>query len=206
MFPIDSVLLTVSYLGVAVFSMTGALAAAEKKLDLLGYIFFAVLVGVGGGTTRDLLLNEPVFWIADATYIYLGVTGGVAGYVLVGPLGSASKALVWFDAVGIAMFSVLGAVKANLLGHDPLVCVLMGSISATMGGLIRDVVLNRDPLILGDEIYVTPSLVGGSLFLGLTHLSFTQPVAISIAVLVAFAVRAGALLFDWRLPNPDDGS
>lgn len=206
MLPIDNVLLLIGYVGVAVFSMTGALAAAEKQLDILGYIFFAVLVGVGGGTTRDVLLDVPVFWIADPVYIYLGVAGGVIGFVVVGPLTRASRALPWFDAVGIATFSVVGAAKAHTLGHDPLVCVLMGSITATMGGLIRDVVLNRDPLLLGNEIYVTPTLIGGILFVMLVGLSAGQGVAMAVAVVVAFAVRAGAILFDWQLPNKEDAS
>ncbi len=196
----DSIIYFTSLVGVFVFALTGALAAAEKQLDILGFVFFAVIIGTGGGTLRDLLIGAPVFWIAAPEYLYLCSAAGIAAWFLVNPLNNAQPTMLWLDAAGVAIFSVLGASKAAAIGLDPLVCIVMGTITATFASLMRDVILNRDPLLLGQEIYVTPTLIGGAALLGLSALELGRPLAFTIAVCVAFLMRAGAIVFNWRLP------
>lgn len=200
----DNTLYIITLVGVFVFALSGALAAAEKELDILGFLFFAVIIGVGGGTLRDLLMDVPVFWIEQPLYLYLCCIAGIFGWFLVQPLRSATTLLTWLDAAGLAIFSVLGASKAASFGLDPLVCIAMGTITATFASLMRDVILNREPLLLGQEIYVTPTLVGGALLLALNSIEVARPVAVSAAVAATFIIRAGAVVFNWQLPGYRD--
>ena len=197
----DQILLYASYLGIFVFAASGALAAAERRLDILGFLFFAVLVGTGGGTVRDVLLDVPVSWIANPVLLWLALSAGVICYFAHQLIAAAEKVLIWFDAVGISFFSVLGCAKAANLGLDPAVCVVMGVLSATFGSILRDVILNREPLILGPDIYVTPTLLACLIYLLWAKLLPGSHWALPVAVAVGFALRAGAILFTWRLPR-----
>lgn len=126
------------YAGVAVFALTGALAAARDKHDIITFWFFAVVTGVGGGTLRDLLIGAPVFWLGDPTYLALGLAAALIVWFLAPHLERA-KTLIWIDAVGLAVYAVIGAGKAISLGVDPFVSIAMGVLTACFGGVIRDV-------------------------------------------------------------------
>lgn len=202
MFEFDGIVQWGSYAGVFVFAATGALAAAERGLDILAYFLFGMIVGTGGGTIRDVLLDVPVFWIDQPVFLYLCGLAGLSAFFAAKLLQSVSSLLLWLDAWGIAFFSVLGTAKAQSLGVDPAVALVMGVVTATFGSIIRDVILNREPLILGPEIYVTTTLVGTGSFLALRAYEVDKPLAVAIAVALAFSLRAAAILFDWRLPVP----
>ncbi len=196
-----SVLNLASLVAVAVFAISGALAAAEDGLDVLGFVLFAVIVGCGGGTLRDVLLDLPVFWILAPEVLYVCILSAVFTYIAASYMKKLSGVLEWADAIGMALFSVLGTIKAMETGASSLVAITMGVMTATFGSMIRDVILNREPLLLKPEIYVTASLSGSVLYVLLAHLPLPAHAAMLTAIVVAFVVRGGAIAFGWRLPK-----
>jgi uncharacterized membrane protein YeiH len=186
-----------------VFAVSGALAAAEQKLDILAFVLFGTITGVGGGTLRDLLLQAgPVFWIGDTRYLWTCILASAATWYLVPLLRRRLRILLWADAIGLALFCAAGAAKAVAVEAPLVVAVVMGVMSATFGSLIRDTLLNREPVLLGPEIYVTAALLGATSYTLLFTLTpLGSRFALLIAIALAFALRAAALLRGWHLPN-----
>lgn len=193
------------YLGVAVFAATGALAAARGRHDIIAFVFFAAITGVGGGTLRDVVLDLPVFWVGDQGYLL--VCAAVAGLVwIAGPVGPVrEKLLLWADAVGLSAYAVLGAHKALEAGAPVVVATVMGVFTAVFGGIVRDLVAGQPTILLRREIYVTSALVAAGVFVLLTELDLATLVAALIAFAAGFGLRAGALLFGWTLPGWGQG-
>lgn len=189
------------YAGVAVFAATGALAASRKQLDIIGFFFLASLTGMGGGTIRDLVLDVPVFWIANANY--LAVCVATAGLVYFGArlVEYRYRLLLWLDAIGLAAYCAMGAAKGVAAGAPPLACVVMGVMTATFGGVLRDVVSGDPSVLLRREIYVTAALAGAIAHVALATAGAAPAVAAAVAFVAAFAVRGGALAFGWELPG-----
>jgi len=187
------------YAGVATFAATGALMAAEKRQDLVTFIFFAAITGVGGGTLRDLLIGAPVFWVQDPGYSIVCAAVAVLIWVTRGR-GLPGKTLLWLDAAGLCVYAVVGAAKALALGVSPVVCVVMGVITATFGGIIRDVLANEPSILLRRELYISPAIVSASVFVVLRVLNVDGALASAIAVVLGFGVRAGAIVAHWHLP------
>ncbi|MBS0412020.1 MAG: trimeric intracellular cation channel family protein [Proteobacteria bacterium] len=175
------------------------MAAARRKHDVVTFVFFAVITGVGGGTLRDLLLGQPVFWVRDP--VQLAIAAGVGAAVwLVGFREKAQRLLNWPDAVGLSAFAVLGADKALALHVSPLVAVPMGVLTATAGGIIRDITAGEPSVLLGREIYITAALTAAAAYV------IGQPlIGADAASLVGFGAGAGlriaAMVFGWTLPS-----
>lgn len=198
----NSAIQLVDMMAVAVFAISGALAAAGGKLDILGFILFGTITGIGGGTARDLLLGtDAIFWIADTRYLWICIAASVATWFLAPLFHSLHRVLLWADAVGLALFSVLGTIKALQWGAAPVVAVVMGMMTATFGSIIRDTLLNQEPVLLGPEIYVTAALLGAASFIILLSLPVAESLAMPVAIGLAFALRASAIVFDLRLPK-----
>lgn len=187
------------YAGVATFAATGALMAAEKRQDILTFVFFAAITGVGGGTLRDLLIGAPVFWVQDPGYSIVCAAMAVLVWVTRGR-GVPGKALLWLDAAGLCVYAVVGAAKALALGVSPVVCVVMGVITATFGGVIRDVLANEPSILLRRELYISAAIVSAGVFVILRVLNVDSVGASGIAVVLGFGVRAGAIIAGWHLP------
>ena len=198
----DSAIYIFDLIGIAVFAISGALAAAEKRLDILGFILFGTITGVGGGTARDLLLGtDEVFWIADTSYLWTCIVASSATWVLAGRSRSLKTLLLWADALGLALFSVLGTIKALQWDAPLIVAVVMGMMTASFGSLIRDSLLGRPPVLLEPNIYVTAALVGAGGYTVLQAFALTAEVAMPVAMLAAFTLRALAIIYDLRLPK-----
>jgi uncharacterized membrane protein YeiH len=200
--PTDAVFIlppALDYAGVAVFALTGALAAARDRHDIITFLFFAVVTGVGGGTLRDLLIDAPVFWILDPAYLAVGGAAAVAVWVL-GERLARSSALLWLDALGLALYAVVGAGKAMAFGVHPLVAVAMGMLTATFGGVLRDVLAGQPSILLRREIYVTAALLGATAYAVLSMLHVAPLWAGAVGALLGFGVRAGAIHYGWRMP------
>lgn len=194
-----SLRMALDYAGVAVFAATGALAAARRGHDILAFAFFAAVTGIGGGTLRDLLLGAPVFWVGDAGYI--GICVVAAGLVwAAADRIERLRALLWLDALGLAAYSVVGAAKAAAFGAPPLVSVVMGVLSATFGGIVRDVLVGEPSVLLRRELYITAAVGGAAAFVLLRLAGLPEPLAGLIAAVFAFALRGGALTRGWTLP------
>jgi uncharacterized membrane protein YeiH len=185
--------------GIAVFAASGALAAAKRQQTLVTFAFFALVTGVGGGTVRDLLIGAPVFWVHDWTFPATCLA--TAGLVWLTPVRFWNeRALDWFDAVGIAIYSVFGAWKALSLGIPPLPAMMMGVITACVGGIIRDVLAGEPSILLKPEIYVTAAALAAGLFVLLLALSAPLMLAAVISAAAGFALRAMAIHKGWAIP------
>ncbi|MEX2520253.1 MAG: trimeric intracellular cation channel family protein [Paracoccaceae bacterium] len=188
------------YLGVAVFAASGALVASRKQLDLIGFGLLATIAGVGGGTLRDLLIGRPVFWVQDQGYLVVCLFVALAVYLCCPFIQRRSRSLLWADAVGLAAYGALGAGIALKEGVDPLVAVVMGMMTATFGGLLRDIIAGENPVALRQEIHVTAALLSAASFTALTLAGVSASWALPICALAGFALRAGAILKGWSLP------
>ncbi len=188
------------YLGVAVFAITGALAAARSKHDVITFAAFAILTGIGGGTLRDLLIGVPVFWVHAPGYIYVCLAAAGAVWI-VGERPWRSSALTWFDAIGLAAYAVLGAAKALGAGVPPPVAVVMGTLTATFGGIMRDLLAGQPSVLLKREIYITGAVLAATVFVAATTLGLDADIAGLIAFGAGFGLRAGAIAFGWTLPG-----
>lgn len=193
-------LTALDYAAVAVFGATGALAAARRKHDIITFGFFAAITGVGGGTLRDLLIGAPVFWVARPEYVAVCLIAAIGVWIFGWGQGR-ERTLLWLDAVGMAAYAVVGALKATSLGVPLVSAVVMGVLTSTFGGVIRDVLAHQPSILLRRELYVTPALIGAAVFVGLNALGVPTMIAGLMGFIAAFTVRAGAILFGWQLPG-----
>lgn len=185
--------------GIAVFAASGALAAAAKRQTLVTFTFFALVTGVGGGTVRDLLIGAPVFWIVNSRVLV--VVLAVSALLWVTPQRWwEGRMLDWFDAIGLGAYSVFGAAKAMQFGVDPLPAVMMGVITACVGGIIRDVLAGEPSIILRPELYVTAAALGSGLYVGLRLAGLEVEIAAIIGAVAGFVLRGLAIRYNIALP------
>jgi uncharacterized membrane protein YeiH len=195
-----SLVTVLDYAGVAVFAATGALAASRKELDIIGFLFLASVTGIGGGTLRDLILNIPVFWVGNRDYVLICAAVAVVVFFTAHRVESRYRLLLWLDAIGIAAFCVMGAEKALAITGSPVVAIVMGMLTATFGGILRDILAGEPSVLLRPEIYVSAALAGAAIYTFGDLASLPQPVAGIAGFAAAFAVRGGALKFGWSFP------
>ncbi|UQB41430.1 trimeric intracellular cation channel family protein [Thiomicrospira microaerophila] len=187
-------------LGTVVFAITGLLAASRKQLDLFGAVVLAMVTAVGGGTLRDLILDVPVFWTQQTIYIYVIVISTLIVYVYNRYYDIPMKLLLVLDALGLAVFTVIGAQKAFELGFSDPIVIMFGIMTGVVGGIIRDVLVGEVPLIFRKEIYATASFLGASvLVLGLRFLDSPELAAL-LAMIVVFGLRMLAIHKNYGLP------
>ena len=201
---IGPVLETLSIVGTFVFAASGALAAARLQQTLVTFAFFALVTGVGGGTVRDLLIDAPVFWVADPIPAIACMAAALMVWFTPRKFWS-ERALDWLDAIGLAAFAVFGAAKAMSFGVPPFVAGMMGVVTGCVGGIMRDLLAGEPSILLRPELYVTAAAVAAGLFVGLRLIGLDVPVAGVIAALVGFALRAVAIRRGLGLPVYRDG-
>ncbi len=170
-------------------------------MDIVGFVWLGTVTGVGGGTLRDLLLGEPIFWVLDATPVIVCMSASVVVFFLAHLIQNRYRLILWLDAVGLGLFTVAGANKALEVGASPVVAVTMGVISATVGGVVRDILGQEPSIILRREIYVTASAIGATIFVALQVTPLSLASTMSIAFLATFIIRGSALTFGWSLPD-----
>lgn len=192
-------LVLLDYFGIAVFAISGALLAAEKKQTLVTFIFFAVVTGVGGGTLRDLLIGAPVFWVHSNATLLICIAAGLIVWIA-SRRWFAGQALLWFDAAGIAAYAAYGSGKALVFGVAPVPAFAMGVLSACVGGIIRDVLAGEPSILMRPELYVTAAALSAGLFVGLTMLGLAAWPAAIVAGLAGFLLRGAAIVRGWSLP------
>jgi uncharacterized membrane protein YeiH len=188
--------------GIAVFAISGALAAGRKSLDLIGVIVLALATAVGGGTIRDVLLDRhPIFWLADPTYLLVIVASALftVGWTRRRP--APETTLLVADALGLALFSVAGAQIAERAGIPALSGILLGTVTGAAGGAVRDVLSMEIPLVLrGGYLYATAAIAGTATYFALEALGVSRPVATVAGMVVVAGLRFASIR--WRLELP----
>jgi uncharacterized membrane protein YeiH len=198
---LDTFMFALEWFGMAVFAVTGALTASRKQMDIFGFMLLATATGIGGGSIRDLMLGQlPVFWVKEPAYLVICVVVAAITFFTAHIPESRYRLLLWFDAVGLAFFCVVGADRALDAQAGLFVAVAMGVVTATFGGMIRDVLGGESPLLLRKEIYVTAALAGASVFVGLQAVGVAGVVAATSGFAACFVIRALALHYGWSLP------
>ncbi len=188
------------YAGVAVFAATGALAAARAKQTIVTFVFFAAVTGVGGGTLRDLLIGAPVFWVHRSDYLGVCIIAAALVWLLRADRWRL-RTLLWLDAVGLAAYAVIGAAKAASYGVPPVAQVAMGVLSASFGGIVRDLLANEPSVLLRREIYVSAAALGAGVYVVAAAVGVEARLAGALGFAAGFTVRAVALGFDVALPG-----
>lgn len=187
-------------LAVIVFAVSGALVASRKGMDVVGFMWLAVVTGVGGGTMRDLILGVPVFWVQNPLPVSACLITAVVMHFIAPRVESRYAMLLWFDAFGLALVTIAGTVKALDFGAPALVAIAMGVVTGTFGGIIRDTLGQVPSILLKHEIYVTASVVGACAYAGMNAVGVERLPAMTAAFIITVAIRGLAIQFGWSLP------
>jgi uncharacterized membrane protein YeiH len=187
-------------LAAVVFAVSGSLVASRKGLDVIGFIWFAIITGVGGGTVRDLILNVPVFWVQNPAHVSACLATAIVMHFVAPRVESRFRTLLWFDAFGLALVTVAGTVKASDVGTPAVVAIVMGTVTGCLGGIIRDTLGHVPSVLLGRQVYVTASILGACTYVGLNSLGVGRLAAMMAGFLVTFVVRSLAITYDWSVP------
>jgi uncharacterized membrane protein YeiH len=188
--------------GTLVFAISGWMVASKKQMDAFGASVIAFITAVGGGTLRDLLIGStPVGWMQDQNYLLMIALGIGLGLLFKKFFEKLRKTMFLFDSVGIGLFTILGIEKTLSLGLSPAVAVMMGTVSAVFGGVLRDTLANEIPLIFRQEIYATACFTGGILFMILTYFNLNPDVKIIVTVCYIIALRIVSVKKKWSFPT-----
>lgn len=189
-------------LGTAAFAISGALFAIKKRMDTFGVLIIAFVTAVGGGTLRDMLIGaERITWMKDLNYIYVIFISVILAIVFRKKIGYLSKSLFLFDTIGLGIFTIIGTEIGLQNDFHPLICVALGMITATFGGVIRDTLSNEIPLIFQKEIYATACIIGSSTFLILNNYGVDPNLNNILTILMIIVVRLIAVKFKLKLPT-----
>jgi len=187
--------------GVAVFAVSGSLAAGRKRMDIFGAIVLGLVTALGGGTLRDTLLNSgPVFWVADTSYLLIGVIAAALTFVVVRRLSVPRRGLLLSDALGLAVFTLIGTAKTLDVTSSGSLAVIMGTMTGVAGGMIRDVLSAEVPLVLRREIYATAALCGSLIYVAMSRLALPCIACLVVSVLTTLSIRLAAIHWDLSLP------
>lgn len=192
----------IEILGTMAFSMSGSFAAMQKRLDPFGVLIIAFITSVGGGTVRDLLLDVPVFWMHDFWMCILIFSTAILAMIFKSIEKKFQVTLFIFDSFGLGLFTIIGLLKGLNADLHPLICIILGTITGCFGGIIRDILLNRIPLIFRREIYATTCIIGGSIFLLLAKFTTLSYTFIQITtILLIVVIRTLAVRLKWQMPK-----
>lgn len=196
-----SLLAFLDFFGIAVFAISGALTACQKRLDIFGVLVVATITCLGGGTLRDVILGVDPIWFGDSRYLWVGMLAAVLTFIVQRFLRLPLKLLDVFDGIGLAFFTLAGLQKALALGLAPEIAVLMGLMTGVAGGIIRDVLCNDIPLIFHREIYATAAISGSVLFLLLRELGQADSLAMFAGMALIITLRLLGIFFGLALPR-----
>ncbi|KAA1399626.1 trimeric intracellular cation channel family protein [Aeromicrobium ginsengisoli] len=198
----DTLLLVLDLAGIAVFASTGALVGVRKELDVFGVTVLALITGLGGGVLRDVLIGSvPPAALEDWRYLVVPAATALAVFVFHPAFGRMERQIMVLDAVGLALFCVTGAVKADEAGLNVLAASVLGTLSGIGGGMLRDVVAGRVPVIFRGELYATPAFAGAFVATVVHHEGYSEW-WYALAFAVCLGWRLIALKRGWTAPLP----
>lgn len=191
-------------IGIVAEAMTGALAAGKKQMDLFGVVIIGCATAIGGGTLRDILLgNYPLIWIENVHYLFAIAFASLLTVAISPVMRYLSKLFLAIDALGLAVFSIVGAQKTLMLGFSPAIAVVMGLITGVFGGVIRDILCNQVPLVFKKELYALISLFTAGLYVILNAYQLAEWINLIICLSLGFGLRMLALRYHWSMPTFD---
>ena len=189
-------------LGTAAFAISGALFAIKKRMDTFGVLIIAFVTAVGGGTLRDILIGaDSITWMRDLNYSYVILSAVILAIIFRKKIGYLSKSLFLFDTIGLGIFTIIGTEIGLQNDFHPIICVALGTITATFGGVIRDTLSNEIPLIFQKEIYATACIIGAVTYLILNRFEIHQDLIHILTTLMVITVRLIAVKFKLKLPT-----
>lgn len=189
-------------LGTIAFAISGVLTAMNKRMDAFGILIIALITSIGGGTLRDLLIGKtPVTWMQDQVFPMVIFITAVFAVLFRSKLKYFRRSLFLFDTIGIGLYTITGVQVSLAFGLDPLICVILGTVSACFGGVLRDILCNEIPIIFHKEIYATACIVGAIAYLTLVRFEVQQTIAMILSGSVIILIRILAVVFKWKLPR-----
>lgn len=198
----SNVLNLIDILGTFAFAVSGTFSALERKLDPFGTLIIAFVTAIGGGTLRDVLVgNFPVNWLHNGTTMLVILLASIITMLFGSYLKHLTAALFLFDALGLGLFTIVGLEIGLKYGLNPSVCVALGTITACFGGVIRDVLLNKVPLIFMREIYALACIIGGSTYYLLYQTQLDKNLSKVICIVLIFLIRFIAVRYKLALPR-----
>lgn len=193
---------TIDILGTIAFAISGVLVAFNKRMDLFGILIIAFVTAVGGGTLRDVLIGEtPVSWMRDMTYTYVILASAIFAIIFRSKINYLRTSLFLFDTIGIGLYTLVGIEKGLNAGLNPIICIALGTMTASFGGVTRDILCNEIPVIFRKEIYATACILGGITYFVLREFPIKEDFVFVIAGLVVIIARLLAVKFKIALPN-----
>ena len=190
----------IDYIGTYAFALSGIKLAASKKFDLFGAFIAGGITAIGGGTLRDLILDLPPFWMIDYSYLLITLIA-MLSYIFLGRFFHCiTNTLPIFDAIGLAFFTVVGIQKSLDANFAIWAAIIMGMFTGAAGGVLRDILLNDQPMIFKEDIYATACIIGGIIFALISFLGFQSFISQLVCAITVFVVRVLALKYKWRLP------
>lgn len=197
----ESIIYGLDLFGVAVFAVSGSLAAGRKHMDVFGVIVLGLVTGIGGGTLRDVLLaSGPVFWIDDPVYLLVGTGTSMLTFAAVRVISIPWRGLLISDAFGLAIFMAIGTSKALSVTGSASVAIVMGIMTGVAGGMLRDVLSAEVPLVLRKEVYATAALCGALIYVLLYRLGLSNISCLILSVITTLAIRIAAIHWGFSLP------
>lgn len=190
----------IEFLGTFAFAISGIRLASAKKFDLFGAFVIGFVTAIGGGTLRDLLIDVIPFWLENSVYLWATLLALIFVFIFHNQLIRLNNTFFVFDSIGLGLFVVVGVEKTVALGYDPWVAVIMGTITGSVGGMVRDVLINEIPLIFRKEIYALACVIGGIVFTTLHSLETNKVVTEVTTAVVVILIRTLAVRFHWHLP------
>ena len=198
----ETILIFISLIGSLTLSISGSLKAMNKNLDPFGILIIGFVTAVGGGTIRDILIaDRTVFWLNETVHLYFILSGVIIAMIFRDKLNKFNKSLLLFDAIGLGLFTITGVqigIENNL---HVLNCIILGTVTGSFGGVLRDVLVNETPVIFKKEIYATISILGGAIYLGLLKLNITNPAQQIIPIVLMIIARLVILKLKISLPQ-----
>jgi uncharacterized membrane protein YeiH len=197
-----SYLIILDILATVAFAISGVLEALEKRMDTFGVFIIAFVTAVGGGTLRDVLIGRtPVFWMENLLVVYAIIIATLLAVIFRKYLAFFRKSLLLFDTIGIGLYTVIGIQTGLQVGLHPIVCIALGTMSASFGGVIRDILCNEIPVIFHKEIYATACIIGGLVYFSLNYLQLPNEWLVICSILTVIIIRLLAVAFKISLPS-----
>lgn len=196
-----SLILVLDIIGTVAFAVSGVLTALNRRMDPFGILIVASAAAIGGGTLRDVLIGVPVMWMHDLTYLYVILATTIITVPFRKRIRYIRRSLFLFDTIGLALYTVVGVEKGIEAGFSPVICIVLGTMTASFGGVLRDILSNKIPIIFRKEIYATASILGGVTYFILTKTSLSNGLIVIISMVSIMIVRLLAIYFDLSLPS-----